>query len=361
MSRALKVSDVVSAPAACFGKSFALSKGVPAAGWERNTTVRIEGKVTAKGKKAGEWTVNFGDDQAPEDWKRSTLVFVSRADNTATGAGGPTPNAGNGQARKAAVTVDSSEEDEMPGTGDCDSSDDEGAGEPDHGDAGAPLEGEWKRDDKYAFDERARQGFNSQEGPQMRSGEHGVPRTIFRMAMHFLPIVFLGLMATVMTETGLAKTDVHYKSWLVTPNDLIQWIGVWIYFLAFPQHGSDRRAYFDNVHFGPQHNLKRVLALGENGEKGIKWYENMVTCFTLPTWKRNEPDAAKCAEHGEPVARSAKYDKDDPFVKTRRFWDHLRTAFYYACQAAWLIVVDESMIQWQGRGMPGLMRNGSAA
>ena len=59
----------------------------------------------------------------------------------------------------------------------------------------------------------------------------------------------------------------------------------------------------------------------------------MHTCFELPTYGR----------------------PDDEFNKTRKFWDCLRDAFYAAVTCSWIMCLDESMIKWLGRGMPGFM------
>jgi hypothetical protein len=77
-----------------------------------------------------------------------------------------------------------------------------------------------------------------------------------------------------------------------------------------------------------------LLALGENGAKGERWFNMMIACLELPT---------------EGV------DEFDPFYRTRVWWEQLRCAFYGAIYASWLILIDESMILWLGRGMPGLM------
>ena len=56
--------------------------------------------------------------------------------------------------------------------------------------------------------------------------------------MHFLPVAFLTDMAAKMQEKGRAKAAAgnrDYNNWTVTKDDLLQWIGVWIYMLAFPQ------------------------------------------------------------------------------------------------------------------------------
>eukprot|EP00965_Chrysotila_dentata_P025079 831519-Pleurochrysis_carterae.AAC.1 len=62
----------------------------------------------------------------------------------------------------------------------------------------------------------------------------------------------------------------------------------------------------------------------------------MHACFTLPTY------------HNTTLS-------SDPFHPVRLFWDSLRDAFCGAITCSWLLVLDESMVRWMGRGMPGLM------
>ena len=104
---------------------------------------------------------------------------------------------------------------------------------------------------------------------------------------------------------------------------------------GFPQHGG-RESYFQEPEggFGPKHDLKRWLKLGKpDAERGIKWFNQMQACFELPTYGR----------------------AGDPFNKTRRFWDALRDGFHAAVTCSWIMCLDESMVKWLGRGMPGFM------
>ena len=123
---------------------------------------------------------------------------------------------------------------------------------------------------------------------------------------------------------------------------------------SFPQQASSRRSFFQAPlgGYGPSHNLQHILLLGGRGQRGMSWFENMMACFRLPRWKNKEETQQ---ENGEQVWRSAKFDKDDPFAPTRRFWDSLRAGFLYAMNVGWLLCLDESMVKWTGRGMPGLM------
>ena len=80
--------------------------------------------------------------------------------------------------------------------------------------------------------------------------------------------------------------------------------------------------------------IEEWLRRGGNGEKGVKWFENMEACFSLPT--------------GASTA-------DDPFYLVRHMWESARQHFVKCVAPGWLLCLDESMVEWQGRGMPGLM------
>ena len=191
----------------------------------------------------------------------------------------------------------------------------------------------------YGVDERCKHGFTDQYGPRLNNFVSWETASLFSIALHFLPVTYLAAMAAAMQAKGLSKYnggqgDRYYHNWKVTLEDLYQWIGVWIYMLAFPQAGS-RRDYFTERPggYGPRHRISDYLRLGRNGEKGAAWFERMHACFTLPTYG----------------------DERDPFNPTRRWWDSLRDGFYNAVVCSWLMTLDESMVRWMGVGMPGLM------
>mmetsp|Transcript_56077 Transcript_56077/g.122080 ORF Transcript_56077/g.122080 Transcript_56077/m.122080 type:complete len:253 (+) Transcript_56077:606-1364(+) len=153
-------------------------------------------------------------------------------------------------------------------------------------------------------------------------------------------------MAVAMTEEGAKKAaagHAGYSNWSVSVDDILQWIGVWLYMLAYPQVGA-RAKYWEERKggYGPRHRLAEHLKLGSNGNgvKGRKWFEQMHACFTLPV-KTDE--------------RAGATSEEDPFKPVRRFWDSLCESFHNAVVCSWLMVLEESMVQWEGRGMPGLM------
>jgi hypothetical protein len=333
---ALKVGDVVSVPATMFGQEWA--KATYASDWHRK---KLEGKVV--GKASTKWRLSFQEEGEAEPMEiklaRTDITFVRR----------PVIET---------VEVDDDEDEDEAEEPVADSSDEDEESffneEPDHSiysgktgqkdDAARDIMAGWKRDDEFCQDQRAK-FTTAKDPPKLNMINLPAPdMDLFTLGCLFLPMAFLALMAVAMTDRGRelkAAGNAHFpKDWTVTTNDLLQWIGVWMYMLAFHQAG-DRRQYWEEPPggFGPRHKLQAWLALGQNGEKGVQWFESMSMCFILPEYTRGDKE----------------YKANDPFTKTRRWWNALRDGFYAAVTASWLLVLDESMVQWQGRGMPGLM------
>ena len=331
--RRLRVGDVVSVGCWRYGEQYATDKHGSAA-WNARTKENYRDEGTISGRVGDKWEVTFSDDDSKFTYEKRALVWVR-----STGV----PEAGSGVTRGTALAADSSENEESPPPEApvVDSSGDEMPQDlaqdlPAHA-------GDWTRDDTAPVDQRAKAGFTDQPGPKLRNASDFAVWTaasLFALGKLFLPVVFLVAMAAEMTAVGndKAKNGLrHFVNWSVSVDDVYQWIGVWMYMLAFPQTG-DRRAFFKPPPggFGPRHNIPAILLLGDNGIKGCEWFEKMHSCFKLPAYpERTHPK--------------------DPFKKTRRFWDTLLAAFYLAVTASWLLVLDESMIRWMGRGMPGLM------
>ena len=164
----------------------------------------------------------------------------------------------------------------------------------------------WIRDDDFSFDERAKNGYNSKHGPSIGNFPGGFENgDLFGCAKHFLPMNYLESMAMEMTAQGRARAaeNRRFAGWHVTTDDVIQWIGVWMYMLAFPQQASSRRSYFQQPlgGYGPAHNLQSILVQAGKGPRGLSWFEGMQTCFHLPQWRDS---AFTATENGGAVERS---------------------------------------------------------
>ena len=201
----------------------------------------------------------------------------------------------------------------------------------------------WVANDRYQFSQRGNDTPDRKFSPSINFRDGNARKSMFEYGKHFLPMSYVQELAEKMQARGRAKYDhaagsgdVHYKNWTVTVDDVLQWIGCWLYMLAFHQPGGREQYFSDKPKngFGPTYDLKAWLKVGcPTADHGVRWFKNMHTCFELPTYGR----------------------PDDEFNKTRKFWDCLRDAFYAAVTCSWIMCLDESMIKWLGRGMPGFM------
>lgn len=238
----LQLGDHVSVAVAVFGESYARERG--ANPWHTEA-VRDEGYVI--GSNGSKWLIEFDDGEFSFDRRAISLISRPRA----------APERAVSSRRSAVVVSNSDEEDEgvdEPQEPVPDSSEDEdwGAGEADHEGGEIPVvmfrgvDGAWRRDDSYGFDERARHNFTDQSGPRVNNLSSWENASIFAVAEHFLPVTYLQLMAAGMQDNTRSKFyagDRSYANFTLSYYDLLQWIGVWMYMLAFPQTGP-RRAYF---------------------------------------------------------------------------------------------------------------------
>ena len=233
-SVALRPGDRVSAAAYSWGAAYAREKGDKGG---RNAEIRVEGTVVEA--KDSMWVCDFGDEENIA-WKRHELRFVSHL-------GEEREAAQRGAKRsRPAPRQDSSDEEEAEadphaaGCGDSDhSSEIEEADAPgrvgraNHAmpAAGLVADSNWIRDDHYAVDERAKNGFTAKNPPSIVNMQGGFENgTLFDCAKHFFPMNYLEAMAAEMTEVGLKKAaegQRRYAGWQVTSEDMLQWIGVY--------------------------------------------------------------------------------------------------------------------------------------
>ena len=323
---AVEVGDKVSVAVREFGEEYARERGGEE--WESDN-IRDEGRVLKK--RSGKFFLDFDDDEPKRWWQRKSLRVVEKS----------TPP------RREVVMEegDSSEVDSIYGeemaalleqadeSSSSDSSED------------AAGEADWLRDDEQFQDERVRQGFTTRQEPIWHTcpkscdSSEDIQAYFFDVCLSWLNTGFFAELADIMQQNGRDR-GAAWASWRVNVNDIWQWLGVWFYMLAFPVAG-ERRAYFNPAPgkphcFGPRHALEETLQRGKNGGgKGCKWFENMQACFELPTG---------------PNARES-----DPFMATRYMWDTCRATFNAAVSPGWIMTLDESMVKWLGKSMPGLM------
>ena len=349
----LAIGDVVSVAVRQFGEEYA--RRIAGRAWASEKQ-RCEGLVVDKD--GANWLVEFSDMDEPVALKRHLLELVRRG-----GEGRARPGD-----RNAPLQADSSSDEEaLEGgqrqqrhqpSGDAptsaDTNPDESEGSDLSSDAAeedeeGAAEGEWTREDNFCMDERARHSLTSKQAPALNMRNYK-EASLFSIIVYWLsPILatsqgshdrqatsFLEGMAQAMQARGRAKASGpsdRWAQWCVTYKDVLQWLGCWYYMLAFPQ-SSDREDYFSSPAFGPNHCLAAVLAQGENGYKGRRWFNSMHACFTLPTG--DVPDS-------------------DPFRPVRCMWESYRQHLTQCIDPSWLLLLDESMVKWLGRNMPGLM------
>ena len=241
----LREGDKVSLACYIFGEAYAREQ---AAASDRRVvwnseTLRCEGVVREKAQD-GQIMVDFGGGEEPRWFVRRLARFVSRPEGAAA-------------ARQTRVVQAESEPDSDSAESDAEEADsseneEEDAEEEEAGDeeeatpAADPGDG-WTRDDNSALDERRRAGFLADSEPVWQHRSHmppdaSSPAYFFAACKSWLDLNFLSATADKMQEIGRAKGE-RWAGWKVSLDDLLQWIGVWFYFLAFPQN-SDRRAYF---------------------------------------------------------------------------------------------------------------------
>lgn len=111
----------------------------------------------------------------------------------------------------------------------------------------------WQRNDSLAFSQRVKTlGDDPQYKPKLNLEDYA-SKGIFEYAKHFLPMVFLAALAAKMEANGKAKHDQKvddYANWTVPVDDVLQWIGAWMYRLAFPQQGGIESYFNEAVQSG---------------------------------------------------------------------------------------------------------------
>ena len=91
------------------------------------------------------------------------------------------------------------------------------------------------RDDGFQFSQRSRKTGDERKFERTLNLDGNATKGIFEYAKHFLPMVFLRDMAILMMAKGKAKHTEgksDYEHWEVTLDDVLQWIGIWMYMLA---------------------------------------------------------------------------------------------------------------------------------
>jgi hypothetical protein len=145
------------------------------------------------------------------------------------------------------------------------------------------------------------------------------------------PILLVEEICDLMSEKGRAKREGYQFS--VTKGEFWQLMGYLEYIMLHP---CDQPT--EDYWVGPDSDRDMFVKhnLGQYGMT-IGRFWRLLGAFTLPQYLNDE---------GVPV---------DPFAPIRRFADQWNAAMAAAVSPGLILVVDESMGQWLGKGMPGLM------
>ena len=312
-------------------------------------TDRIEGTVIAPTQRGGHFVIQLAQHSRDAAiWSRKDLHFVSRGGMTAAQLDQRFADARSNRDRKQARRGQGGpalEQEVVPDddTASVSSEEDraEVAVEPndDTNDQNTeePAAGAWIRDDHANTSQRALEGVDHKDQPKLLGLNDVKSASLFVLGQHFLPMSYIGEMAEAMQAAGRQKRakDSDYQNWFVTKDDVLQWLGVWLYILAHHSPGP-RSQYFTHRPGQPKHYISELLAIGDMSKhKGDFWFRQMNACFALPTYYTGEGT--------------------DEFHRVRRFWDSLRDQFLAVLETGEVLCLDESMIRWLGHGMPGFM------
>ena len=180
-------------------------------------------------------------------------------------------------------------------------------------------------------DERATAGHPAQIKTQLNYDGRIEDATLFDLFMHFMPMEKIDATTKVMDEKGRAK---YGRAWTaMTRGLLLRWIGVWFEMLANPRAGGRRQYWISTKthksNCPSQYSFEHIMPVSQ--------FEQIYCVFELA---QNPPTL------GDDTPT-------DPFAKVRRWVDACNRCWKGAFTPGLFLVVDESMIFWSGRGMPG--------
>jgi len=204
---------------------------------------------------------------------------------------------------------------------------------------------EWKEQNKTGhvnFDQRAQTGFDQRGKARLTMDDYEDPgKTALDFFVHFFPMEQLGPMCTKMTAAGKAKG--YGDNFNVTKGVLLRWIGLWTSMCTAKL--ENRRAYWrkqTDAFLDDDEDLEGLSASLDYGKyMSRNMFDKILSVFVLDT-------------HPAPPAAAGTTDPD-PFHPVRKFFEQCNKRCQESLVPSWLIVLDESMIPWLGRGMPGWM------
>ena len=174
--------------------------------------------------------------------------------------------------------------------------------------------------------------------PMVHSGYSAPPRfTLYgyqeKKEVDYFSHVFPRDMVQSLAEatTVTARTKLKRFGWSVDVGEMYVFLGLKMYMMIYPQQGGVSQ-YWESEDSGLSHRVSVDHSLGKHGML-LSRYREIERCFTLPH----------------------RGDLTDPFDPIRMFVERWNQNMSEAFKPSWVIVVDESMGKWQGKGMPALM------
>jgi hypothetical protein len=145
------------------------------------------------------------------------------------------------------------------------------------------------------------------------------------------PNILVEEICDLMSKKGREK----FPNFSVTKGEFWLFMGIQVYILLHPMEGPKDDYWEDSA--STRYEGLCTFVKHNLGQYGISWgrYKLLRQVFTLPVYHM----------HGAP----------DIFSPIRRFVDQWNNAMQAAVSPGLILVVDESMGQWLGKGMPGLM------
>ena len=310
--RKLKVGETVKVAATVFDSDAAIAGKEKRWSEEKYPltwmTQQLEGKIVSFDK-ASKWWVQFED--AKSLVHRKNIVTTDATTRTRP-------------SRSRIVRVEADNDADLGNLSDVSSSSEDEVGEP--LDARV-AELEWSAmEESPTFDQRRQKGFTIDEKPEFRPRfvDSRSGPTLFQVWLTWTSHEFMQKMVDYMDEQGRMKYAARWQT--LTMGKFVRWLGIYHQMLADPRSGG-RRAYWSKDKGYDALNRSRYSM---EDIMGIYEFEAIYSVFGIPPM-----------------------DPHDPFDGVRGFVDAWNHTCKDALQPSWVLVIDESMIKWKGRGMPG--------
>ena len=186
------------------------------------------------------------------------------------------------------------------------------------------------RTDTVTQDPRVKKGYAQRESAHFTLPNYEGKDAISYL-LHFVPIEELETIAAKITAAGKEKG--YGDSFNITLGVFLRWLGLWTS-MCVDKLGS-RKAYWKAEQMADE--LKGLFCKATYGNfMSRALFDKILSVFVLDMYEVDEANP-------------------DPFRPIRKFADAVQNKWRRSLTPSWFIVLDESMIPWLGKGMPGWM------